>query len=244
MRQGGSPRARAVYLSRMAATELRRALSRLAALDDPVRRALYLFVVEHGAETSRDQAARGVGVTRALAAFHLDKLVRQGLLEVSYRRLTRWRGRGAGRPAKLYRRSAAQLAVSLPPREYELAAALFAEVLATGKAGQTLQRVARRIGRRLAAGSASHGNAPGAAARRAFLAVLRQHGYEPSSAADGSIVLRNCPFDALARTHRDLMCGANRALLDGLRRGAGLTGYEVAATNQPGRCCAAIRPRT
>ena len=217
-------------------------LARLATLEDPVRQALYLFVVEHG-ESSRDQAARGVGVSRALAAFHLDKLVQEGLLAAAYRRLTRRRGPGAGRPAKLYHRSAAQLSVSLPPREYELAARLFADALAAGKAERALQRVARRLGRRLAAETRARGKASSSAARRAFVAVLKQHGYEPTSAADGSIVLRNCPFDALARTHRDMMCGTNRALLEGVRRGAGLTGYEVVATAEPGRCCATVRPR-
>ena len=231
------------YLSTMARSDTRRTLARLATLEDPVRRALYLYVIEHGDETSRDQAARGVGISRALAAFHLDKLVRAGLLDVTYRRLNRRRGPGAGRPAKLYRRAATQLALSLPPREYEFAARLFADALAAGKAERSLRRVARGWGRRLGTGSPPRGRARRSAARRAFLALLKQHGYEPSTATDGSIVLRNCPFDALARTHRDLMCGTNRALLEGLRRGAGLTGYEVVATSEPGRCCATVRPR-
>jgi predicted ArsR family transcriptional regulator len=211
-------------------------LARVASLEDPVRRALYFLVVERGGETSRDQAARGVGVSRALAAFHLDRLVRAGLLEVTYRRLHRRRGPGAGRPSKLYRRAAIQLSLSLPPREYELAAELFAEAFTGPRAKQQLDRVARRVGRRLAVAAHTKG-------RRALVSVLARHGYEPSTAAGGSIVLRNCPFDALARTHRDLMCGTNRALVEGLRRGAGLAGYEVVATSEPGRCCATIRPR-
>src|SRR6266550_5151777 len=94
-------------------------IGRIAALADPVRRALYLFVARGPGQVSRDRAARGVRISRALAAFHLDKLVRHGLLEASYRRLGKRRGPGAGRPAKLYRRSGLQLQVSLPPREYE-----------------------------------------------------------------------------------------------------------------------------
>src|SRR5918911_20308 len=53
---------------------------------------------------------------RDLAAFHLDKLVEAGLLEASFRRLGERRGPGAGRPAKLYRRGAGEVAASLPPR--------------------------------------------------------------------------------------------------------------------------------
>jgi predicted ArsR family transcriptional regulator len=221
----------------MASADTRRMLSRLATLEDPVRRALYLFVAEHGGETSRDQAARGVGVSRALAAFHLDKLVQHGLLEVTFRRLGGRRGPGAGRPAKLYRRAGEQLSVSLPPREYELAAELFAETFTGGKAKTLLERVARRVGRRLAARGHKQG-------RRALVNVLERHGYEPSTSSDGTIVLRNCPFDALTRTHKDLVCGMNRALVHGFKAGAGLTGYQIVANNRPGECCALLRPTT
>jgi predicted ArsR family transcriptional regulator len=44
-----------------------------------------------------------VEVSRNLAAFHLDRMASTGLLTVEYRRLTGRSGRGAGRPAKLYR---------------------------------------------------------------------------------------------------------------------------------------------
>jgi predicted ArsR family transcriptional regulator len=221
----------------MARTEVTRTLARIAALEDPVRRALYFLVVERGGETSRDQAARGVRVTRALAAFHLDKLVQHGLLDVTYRRLKGRRGPGAGRPAKLYRRAAGQLTVSLPPREYELAAELFAETFTGGKAKTLLERVARRVGRRLAAQGRKQG-------RRAFVSVLERHGYEPSTTSDGTIVMRNCPFDALARTHKNLVCGMNRALVHGFKAGAGLTGYRIVANDRPGECCALLRPTT
>lgn len=221
----------------MARTEVTRTLARIAALEDPVRRALYFLVVERGGETSRDQAARGVGVSRALAAFHLDKLVQHGLLEVTYRRLKGRRGPGAGRPTKLYRRAAGQLTVSLPPREYELAAELFAETFTGGKAKTLLERVARRVGRRLAARGRNQG-------RRAFVSVLERHGYEPSTTSDGTIVMRNCPFDALARTHKNLVCGMNRALVHGFKAGAGLTGYRIVANDRPGECCAVLRPTT
>src|SRR2546426_659658 len=71
----------------------------VAILADPVRRSLYVYVVGRHADVGRDEAARAVQVSRALAAFHLDKLVAAGLLETSYRRLTKRSGPGAGRPA-------------------------------------------------------------------------------------------------------------------------------------------------
>ncbi|MDQ4069440.1 MAG: helix-turn-helix domain-containing protein, partial [Actinomycetota bacterium] len=108
---------------------LDRDLGAIASLQEPVRRALYRYVVAQRGEVSRDQAAEGVGVQRNLAAFHLDKLVEAGLLEATFRRLTGRTGPGAGRPAKLYRRSPSDHAVTLPPRQYELAAELLAEAV-------------------------------------------------------------------------------------------------------------------
>src|SRR5574338_920047 len=127
----------------MPAENAERTIARLAALTDPVRRALYFYVVNGTGEVSRDQAARGVRIARPLAAFHLDKLVEQGLLETTFRRLSGRRGPGAGRPAKLYRRSSLQVDLSLPAREYELAARLFAGALAAGAPGAAHARTQR-----------------------------------------------------------------------------------------------------
>ena len=88
----------------------------VAVLADPVRRNLYFYVVGRPGDVGRDEAARASKVSRALAAFHLDKLVEAGLLEATYRRLTKRRGPGAGRPAKLYRPSSREFRVTLPPR--------------------------------------------------------------------------------------------------------------------------------
>src|SRR3954454_17966465 len=102
----------------------------IAALGEPVRRALYRFVVGEPEPVNREQAAAGAGVARHVAKFHLDKLVEDGLLDVDYARPPGRGGPGAGRPAKVYRRSGRQLTVSLPPREYELAGRLLARAVA------------------------------------------------------------------------------------------------------------------
>jgi predicted ArsR family transcriptional regulator len=54
-------------------------VSRIAALGEPVRRALYRFVGAQGKPVSRDEAAEGVGVPRHVAKFHLDRLEEDGL---------------------------------------------------------------------------------------------------------------------------------------------------------------------
>lgn len=224
-------------------------IARLAALTDPVRRALYFYVANDPGEVSRDQAARGVRIARPLAAFHLDKLVEQGLLATSFRRLSRRRGPGAGRPAKLYRRSPLQVELSLPAREYELAAKLFAGALAAdapAAARTRTRRAAREFGTRL--GREARRRAGTRAGRARLLAqlraVLREHGYEPcdDETASEAIRLRNCPFDALARDYRPLMCGMNQALLAGVVRGLGLRGLAAEADPRPGMCCVVLRP--
>src|SRR5439155_17253472 len=98
----------------------------VASLAEPQRRALYRFVVSRGDAVSKDEAAAAMGVARSVAAFHLDRLVADGLLTTEFRRLTGRQGPGAGRPAKLYRRAEREVAVSLPARQYDLAAALLA----------------------------------------------------------------------------------------------------------------------
>src|SRR3954451_19119399 len=55
-------------------------LDRAASLGDPVRRALYRLVPASSEAVSRDDAAIGVGVARHVAKFHLDRLVKDGLL--------------------------------------------------------------------------------------------------------------------------------------------------------------------
>ncbi len=106
-----------------------RRVSSLGALADPVRRALYRFVSDQPGAVSRSQAADGVDVATHTAKFHLDRLVEEGLLVTEFRRLTGRTGPGAGRPAKLYRRSRREVVVTLPHRRYDLAAQVLADAV-------------------------------------------------------------------------------------------------------------------
>src|SRR3954469_21159429 len=79
-----------------------RRIAGIAALDQPLRRALYRLLGEQD-WVSRDVAATALDVPRSVAAFHLDKLVDAGAAEVRFERTSGKQGPGAGRPAKLYR---------------------------------------------------------------------------------------------------------------------------------------------
>lgn len=227
-------------------SQLGEQIAGIASLNEPIRRKLYQEVAKASDPISREQAAEAVGISRALAAFHLDKLVDEGLLETTFRRLTGRSGPGAGRPSKLYRRSGNQLQVSLPPRSYELAARLFARAMTEGgkrSPKETLGRVARDFGEdvgmheREIAGTRA--NQEGLI--RATQRLLETCGFEPCEAEDGMIRLHNCPFHDLAADFRGLVCGMNLDLMKGVIEGLGGKGLEAQLDPRPGMCCVAFR---
>jgi len=223
----------------------------VAVLGEPTRRRLYDHVVRQVEPISRDDAATALDVPRSTAAFHLDRLADEGLLEVVYERRTGRSGPGAGRPSKLYRRSGREVAVSLPGRRYELAGELLAGALEESETSgasprEVLQRRAREVGRRLAADARVAAGAE-AGVSQAVVDVLESHGFEPRAESD-ALVLGNCPFHALAEQHTALVCGMNLHLLDGLVDGltentdAAAPGVPVRARLDPapGRCCVVL----
>jgi predicted ArsR family transcriptional regulator len=229
--------------------DLDQRLEELAPLAEPARRALYLHVAGQPEPVGRDAAAAAVGVTRALAAFHLDRLVDAGLLATEYRRLTGRSGPGAGRPAKLYRRAQREIQVSLPERRYELVARLLASAIdapATSGGRGAVDRAARQYGEAMGREARRRaGPRPSRARlRSAGWALLAEHGFEPIAGGPvgGPIMLRNCPFDALARDHRDLVCGMNLSLMEGVLDGLRLGGIEARLDTRPGMCCVVWSP--
>lgn len=210
-------------------------ISAVAALDEPTRRRLYDHVVRQPAPVSRDEAAAALGLARQTAAFHLDRLADAELLDVVYERRSGRTGPGAGRPAKLYRRSPRQVAVSLPDRRYELAGRLLAQAVeesdATGeRVRDVLHRKAEELGARLAGQHDAE-----------IFELLELCGFEPCREGD-AVVLANCPFHALAREHTDTVCGMNLHLLRGVLRGSGESGLEAHLAPAPGRCCVRLEP--
>lgn len=199
----------------------------VATLAEPVRRDLYAFVVSAPHPVGRDEAADAVGVTRQVAAYHLDRLADDGLLDVEFRRLTGREGPGAGRPSKLYRRSDREYEVSVPPRRYELAARILLEAIRAGELDESvLEAVAHRAGSRIGASGLD--------------AALRGTGYEPI-VEDGETRFRNCPFHVLRDQDRAATCGLNLALVEGMIEGSGADAVATLAPEE-GYCCVRVRP--
>ena len=216
-------------------------LAALSSLDDPVRGRLYDIVSGWADPVGRDEAAAAAGIGRPLAAYHLDRLVELGLLTASYQRPAGRAGPGAGRPAKMYARSGREFTVTVPPREYELAARLLAQAVESDRGGQT-QAALHDAARQFGAGLGKRSRASGARgnARQAVQSTLAGHGFEPWQDQDGAIRLRNCPFHQLAAQHPGIVCGMNLALIGGLVAGLGAAGMVPALDPGPGRCCVVI----
>ncbi|MCX4781848.1 helix-turn-helix transcriptional regulator [Streptomyces sp. NBC_01264] len=215
----------------------------IAALQDPVRRRLYEYVAAQDREVGRNEAAEAAGVTRTLAAHHLDKLTEAGLLESGSRRLTGRSGPGAGRPAKVYTRTRAEWAVSLPARDYRTVAELLAEAAEQAGLDAGLCAAARRRGEELRGSAAPCGGLEEAAE------MLTARGYEPHLEAvqgqDGAtgpgarvVRMRNCPFHAVAERFPPLVCGMNLALLEGMLGEDGPVRARMDA--RPGQCCVVL----
>ena len=229
-------------------SSLERRIAAIAALDQPLRRDIYRLLAEADGWTSRDDAAAALGVARSVAAFHLDKLVDAGVLEVRFERTSGRQGPGAGRPSKLYRPSQSEIAASMPDRHYDLAGSLLATAIAestrTGApVGDCLRVAARAAGREIGEETARSVESIRNSADRkaAVIGVLARHGYEPQTGKRKQIALANCPFHRLAEEHRQLVCGMNLDFLDGLIEGMGPDARLTARLDpQPGYCCVRI----
>jgi hypothetical protein len=108
----------------------------------------------------------------------------------------------------------------------------------------------RRVGRqrdepsRAALGGASAGRGarrPVQVAGTGDLAgALAGQGYEPLRDDAGTIRLRNRPFHQLAEAHREVVCGMNLGLIEGIVAGLDVAGARPALDPSPGHCCVAI----
>jgi predicted ArsR family transcriptional regulator len=218
------------------------AVQSVAALEDPSRRALYRFVRASAQPVTREQAAAAIGISRKLAAFHLDKLVDAGLLVAAYDRGARTRT--LGRAPKAYRPAEIHVSISIPERQPATLAELLIDAVLTAGPDETprdaVLRVAEENGRSLG-GEARAAARPGRmGAERALTlaeATLRSRGYEPFRVSPTCVRMRNCPFEPLAHQATDLVCGMNHQLMTGLLDGLRARGVRAVLAPRPGMCC-------
>lgn len=224
------------------------AIQAVAALADDLRRGMYAFCRRARRPVTRDEAAAEVGISRKLAAFHLDKLVDAGLLRARYEPVGGIRK--AGRTPKVYEPTDTSICVAIPDRRHDLLAdVLIDAVLAEGadeSASDAALRAALERGVELGERERRNGRPGRLGAERALTlaeAALARLGFEPHREGPTHVRLRNCPFHPLAARAPGLVCGLNHALLTGF-----LTGLDAASTQArlapaAGECCVELTAR-
>ena len=207
-------------------------IAAVAALGDDHRRRIFEYVLGAGDAVSRDEAASAMDLPRSTVSFHLDRLVREGVLRVEFRKPAHKAGPGSGRPAKLYSPELQEVGASIPDRNYDLAGHMMAEAISRSTVegipvGDALVEIAADKGRE----SGKPGDLPGA---------LRDLGYVPSADDSGGFRLLNCPFHRLSQEHEDVVCTMNGAFVRGVASASGSPADCVVADPGVGHCCARI----
>jgi predicted ArsR family transcriptional regulator len=226
-----------------------RTVAAVAVLADESRRVMYDYIRRQAHPVTRDEAAVEAGISRKLAAFHLEKLVEAGLLNAEPQPPPAGTRRRPGRVPKAYRPTGAELSVSIPERRLDLLGEVLVDAMATaadaGAVREAALGVAHQRGTEFGVAERTERRLNRTGAERALhlaRGVLERVGYEPYREEDGALRLRNCPFDPLAARQRELVCAMNRELIDGLLRGLGNTTVGAALAPRAGECCVELRP--
>jgi predicted ArsR family transcriptional regulator len=183
-----------------------------------------------------------VGISRKLAAFHLDKLVEVGLLRARYEPVGGIRK--VGRTPKVYEPTDAEMHISIPAREHDLLADILINALLTqdqSKGGrETALQVARHRGAELGAAERQRTRPGRLSAERALTlatTVLTRYGFEPDRVTPTLLRLRNCPFQPLAGKAPQLVCDINHAFLTGFLDTLQASTLTAVLAPRAGWCC-------
>jgi predicted ArsR family transcriptional regulator len=223
-------------------------LAAAAILSDDLRRRMYAFIRAAKAPVTRDEAAASVGISRKLAAFHLDKLVDAGLLRARYANPAGVRR--VGRAPKVYEPSGVDVRVSIPQREHGLLAGILLDAVRDQRPGESGQDAALRAagerGRELGAAESRPVRGGRLGTERALTCaaeILERHGFEPDRESPTRLRLRNCPFHPMAQDDPGLVCGVNHAFLSGMVDGLGASNVQATLAPHSGYCCVEFGPR-
>lgn len=222
------------------------AIKAIAALEDDLRRRMYAFARNARRPVTRDDVAAAVGISRNLAAFHLDKLVDAGLLRFHFAAVDGIRK--VGRKPKVYEPSDTDVRVAIPVRQHEFLAEILAEAVLAERPSATASTAAIQIaaerGKELGAAERDRIRPGRLGAERALTAaegLLAQYGFEPVRDAPACVRLRNCPFHPHASRAPELVCAMNEALLNGMLEGLQARAVHAFLDPRAGECCVELR---
>lgn len=190
-----------------------------AVLADDTRFAIYRFVAERPWESvTVAEVAEQFGLHPNVARMHLGKLEQTGLVETRLRK-----GRGGGRPAKLYSLAEQVSTFAFPPRHYELLAALALEILAESEDDDAVRRVSLRAGKGIAAAYRRERSIPPGLGGHALAAAIQDIAEEQGLLPDVQwrpqglcVDIRNCVFREVATLHPELSCVIHRSFFRGM----------------------------
>ena len=217
---------------------------------------MYEYIRAARRPVTRDEAAAAVGISRKLAAFHLDKLVDAGALRARSQPADGIRR--VGRAPKVYEPSGTDIRVSIPPRSHDILASILLDAVAGEEPGEdagehrggisrdTVRRVARDRGEQIGAEERQRARPGRLGAERALTLaadLLAERGFEPARESPTCLRLRNCPFHPLTAKAPDLVCGLNHAFLTGMMDGLGAATVEAVLDPRAGECCVELRVR-
>jgi predicted ArsR family transcriptional regulator len=225
------------------------AIKAIAALDDELRRGMYVYIRSVRRPVTRDEAAAAVGISRKLAAFHLDKLVDAGALRAHYEPAAGIRR--VGRSPKVYEPTSADIQVSIPQRRHDVLADILLDAVLTEGQGENARdaalRAARSRGEQAGRDERKQSRPGRLGAERALTlvsGVLEHHGFEPAREAPARIRLRNCPFHPMAVKAPEVVCQMNHAFLAGLLDGLEAPAVEAILDPRSGGCCVELHQRS
>jgi predicted ArsR family transcriptional regulator len=180
-----------------------------AALAVPSRRRLLHVLRNVAAPADIKALAADAGLHANTVRFHLDVLVKAGLV------VERTERRGArGRPRTTYEAAVpAEAAVD----GYRLLAGVLTQYLDQVGEGGTAERAGRAWARRLLPSDADQ-QVELATATRRVVALFAQMGFEPEAVPHGQgsrVLLRACPFRELAEEHPGVVCALHLGVLRG-----------------------------
>lgn len=165
-----------------------------------------------------DQLAERLGISRPAVRQHVGVLERDGLVEVTGRRMAT-----GGRPSRTYGLTREGLEVF--PRQYEMLAEGMLATVREELGEEALDALLGRMAHDLAAGRRHElASLPEPARQDAVVALMNRLGYEARLQPDGSIAAVNCVFHKLAAKTR-AVCRYDEKLL------TALLGYGVKLTS-------------
>jgi predicted ArsR family transcriptional regulator len=217
-------------------------LGAVTVLGERSRWQMFSFIRAERRPVTREEAAASAGISRKLAAFHLDKLVEAGLLRTRYEIPAGVRK--VGRRPKVYELTNAQISVSIPDRRHDLLADLLLDTVRGQRPDESPQdaavRTARERGVTLGAATREETRPGRLGSERGLAAcveMLEDHGFDPVHEASLEVRLRNCPFHPLAAKAPELVCAVNHAFIAGYLEGLNVRNVDAFLVPVPGECC-------